>query len=388
MEANKEGAEKGKESIESIPVLQGALAIIVHLPEGCVAESTVPSGTKKVKLGRLALDNSTAEQIFRGTITTWKGVEAAQTDNKTKIKCTGGEAEENSTIGVVVRLDKSGTTHIFKSYLAQVFTGKFEAEAFNEINEGAGKEHTKPCGEPAKGEEEKTWKEMQEGCENQRWAAAAKVTRPTESGNPGVVNYVNAHASTIAYADLAVARKEGGGHFSKKGEGGENKKGSELKVGEQNHKFWVELQNSKNPGETYADPGSTGDVEKPASSNCSGTIYAANPGEEVPPSSTRKSWALVKAELVQKKYSICGLTYDLALREYKPFLFPSGGESKAEEEEGKAEATTVENYLLWEVASNLHGGGAEIKNHDYEKLNATILKRAETGIKEIGFAKH
>jgi hypothetical protein len=229
---------------------------------------------------------------------------------------------------------------------------------------------------------------MQEGCENQRWPTAANITRPTEAGNPGVINYVNTHASTVTYADLAVARKEGGGHFSKKLEGGENKKGTETKVGEQNHKFWAEIQNSKEPGVTYADPGSAGDLEKPASSNCNGTVYAANPGEEVPPSSTRKTWALVKAELVQKKYSLCGLTYDLALREYKPFLFPAGGESAAEDEAAKAEATTVENYLLWSVATNLHGGGSEIKNHDYEKLSSTILKRAETGIKEIGFAKH
>ena len=376
IESHKEVADKETRTLETIPVLQGADAVIVHLPEGCKATSEITSGTKKIKLGRLALDNSTVEQIFRGTIRNWKQVVEAQADDKASVTCTGGEGEEETPINVVVRRDKSGTTHIFKSYLAQVFTGKFEAEEFNEP-EGGGK---KPC-KVALPEEEKTWENMQEGCENQRWAAAAKVIRPAATGNPPVIEEVNAKASSIAYADLAVVREKG--FFSAKGKGGENKKGSETKVGEQNTRFWVELQNSETPGVTYADPSSNGDVEKAANSNCAATVYAAKPGEKFPPKSTREPWFAVKAELVQKKYNICGLTYDLALREYKPYLQPKTG---GEEEAGKAEATTVENFLFWAINAKTQGGGALVKNHDYEKLSSTVLKEAETGLKEIGYA--
>jgi ABC-type phosphate transport system substrate-binding protein len=377
MEEKKENKKKGEKEVETIPTAQGAVAVLIHLPEGCKAESTVPSGISKIKLGRLALDNTTVEGIFRGTIRDWKEVEEAQTDNLTKITCTGGAAEEETPISVVVRLDKSGTTHIFKSYLAQVFTGEWEAEEFNEP-EGAGK--GKPCGEVKPAKEKVTWKKVQEGCENQRWPEAAKVVRPATTGNPAVIEEVNAKASSITYADLAVAREKA--HFSKKGEGGENKKGTATKVGEQNHKFWAEVQNSAAPG-TYADPGSTGDVEKIANSNCAATVYASEPGEKFPPKTTRETWFAVKAELVQKKYNICGLTYELALRTYKPFLSPK---TPGEEEEDKNKAQTVRDFLTYAVNAKVEGGGALLKNHDYEKVSGTVAKEAETGIKEIGFA--
>ena len=98
--------------------------------------------------------------------------------------------------------------------------------------------------------------------------------------------------------------------------------------------------------------------------------------------STRETWFAVKAELVQKKYNICGLTYELALREYKPYLDPLG----VTEEAGKAEATTVENFLFYAINAKVQGGGALLKNHDYEKVSGTVAKEAETGIKEIGYA--
>ena len=381
LESHKEAADKETKTLESIPVLQGALSVLVHLPEGCLAESEVASGAKKVKLGRFALDNATVEGIFRGTIRNWKEVIAAQGGHASdKLTCKGGVAEEETPINVVVRLDKSGTTHIFKSYLAQVYTGKFFAEEFNEINEGT--KISQPC-KKLLPEEEKTWKQMQEGCENQRWPTAAKIIRPASSGNPGVIEEVNNKPSSITYADMSAAREKG--YFSAKGKGGENKKGTETKVGEQNTRFWAEIQNSATPGVTYADPATNGDVEKPAQSNCAGTVYASEPGEKFPPKTTRETWFAVKAELVQKKYDICGVTYALALRAYKPYLQPEG---KLTEAEGKAEVTTYENYLLWLVNVKTQGGGYLIKNHDYEKLTSTVLKEAEVGIKEIGYAEH
>ena len=365
------------EALETVPVLQGAEAIIVHLPAGCKASSEVASGTKKVKLGRLVFDNTTVEKIYNGTIKTWKeAVEGQGAEHgNDALKCTV-PAEAEATIHPVVRADKSGTTHIFKAYLAQVNTGKLTMEEFNEP-QGKGK----PCGVTKPAGEEKTWGEVSEGCENQRWPQGIEASkiRPVETGNPGVIHAVASTESSLSYADLAAARELES--FSKKGQGGENKKGSETVTGEQSVRFWAEIQDSEAGvlPVKYADPASNGDVEKLGQSNCAGTIYAAKPGEKFPPKSTRETWFAVKAELTQKKYNICGLTYALAVRQYNYFMSPFG----VTEEASKNDATTVANYLKWVLSSKTEGGGLEIKNHDYEKLSGEVQEEAEDGVEEI-----
>ena len=124
------------------------------------------------------------------------------------------------------------------------------------------------------------------------------------------------------------------------------------------------------------DPSTDGDVEKAANSNCTGTVYTNNAGEKFPPANTRESWSGAKAELVEEKYAICGLTYDLALRQYK--YYP---------ETTKEEATSVENFLLWALNGKEEGGGSLEKNTDYEKLPGAIILKAEAGVKQIGFEK-
>ena len=95
-------------------------------------------------------------------------------------------------------------------------------------------------------------------------------------------------------------------------------KGTETKVGSRSTKFWAEVQDTETPEVTgFADPASNGDVEKAANSNCGGTVYTNEAGEKFPPANTREPWNGAKAELVEEKYAICGLTYDLALRQYK-----------------------------------------------------------------------
>ena len=365
------GGEAGNgEAIESIPVAQGAVTIIVHLPKDCTASSTITTSKGKVeKLGRLALDQEVIEEIYRGTIKTWAEAMTKQgSDGSDVLTCT--EGGENDTIRPVVRADKSGTTHIFKEFLAQVYTGTFAAEEFKEVNKGE-----KPCtsGNLNAGATE-SWAQVGEGCENQRWPEAAKILRPAETGNPGVVNEVHATESSVGYADLAVAREKG--FFSKKGEGGENKKE------EKNKQFWAVVQSSE-PGKTpltFADPSSKGDKEKPADSNCKDTKYVSAKGEEFPPLSTRFDWSKVKAENVSETYPICGLTYVLAARQYYYFLSPYG----VSEAESQKIATTVHDYLQWVVNAKTGGGGKILENHDYEALTKTVQAEAEFGAEEIG----
>lgn len=370
--------EAGKgEEIESIPVAQGAETVIVHLPADCTAKSEIEtSKKKKEKLGRLALDQEVVEGVYEGTIKTWGALVAAQgSDGKDELTCTGSGLTD--TITPVVRADKSGTTHIFKEFLAQVRPGQWEAEEFNEVNGGADKGE-KPCssGNLGAGAKE-SWESTGEGCENQRWPKAAHVVFASETGNPGVIKEVNAKESSIGYADLAVAREKG--FFSKKGLGGENKKE------EKNKEFWAVVQNSE-PGTspvTFADPATKGDKEAVANSNCKSSVYVATKGEEFPPANTRLDWSKVKAENVSKTYVICGITYDLAARKYWYFL-QKYGLSKTESQEV---ATTVHDYLQWVVNTKTGGGGKLIKDSDYEALPKEVQKRAEFGAEEIGNEK-
>jgi ABC-type phosphate transport system substrate-binding protein len=364
IESHKTGG--GSESLETIPVLQGAVAIIVHLPEGCKATATnVVVDEKTRTLGRLVLNDSTIDGIYKGTITTWKGLLEAQPNDS--MTC-ANEAEKEDTISPVVRTDHSGTTHIFKAFLSLVDTAPIEMEAYKEAYGTGSAKSSTGCGKefPA---EPKTWAEVSEGCPNQRWPLAAHVIRnETETGNPGVINLVNSTPSSVGYADLAVAREKK--FFSTKGSGGE------IKKGEQNTRFWAPVQNSS--GATYSDPSSKGDTEKLASSNCKNTRYIENGEKEFPPASTRSLWNEAKAALVEENYPICGLTYDITYREFKPYLLGTPFEA-----EGKGIATTVENYLMYEISTK--GGGKEVKNHDYEALSTEVRKKAETGIKEIGY---
>jgi len=369
IEAQLKGSALGEPEdwLETIPVLQGAVAVIVHLPEGCTATAEPSTG----KIQRLVLNKATLEGIYRGTITKWSTVIADQgTGNGSdKLTCTGGAPEEEETIRPVVRLDKSGTTHIFKEFLTQVNTASFEAEAFNEINESPEKEHSKPCPSP-KGEEPETWLKVGEGCENQRWPAAANVLRPSSghTGNPGVIETVNATPSSIGYADLAVAREKK--DFSAASAGG----------GEGKAKFWAEVENVNKKGKkTYSDPASNGDVEAAENSNCKKTAYIdTETGHEFPPESTRDSWSQAKADDEGKTYPICGLTYDLAFKLYDPFF-----QGAKTEEQGVALATTVENYLSFELSKS--AGGKEAQHVDYYPLPSNVLAEAIEGVEEIGY---
>src|SRR5262249_46247019 len=97
---------KGTGEVLTIPVMQSAVSVVVNLPTGCTA-------TSKAAAGRLSLNQDTLEGIYRGTIQTWGEVAPAPgTGNELK----GAECGTKEIIPIV-RLDGSGTTHIFKKFL-------------------------------------------------------------------------------------------------------------------------------------------------------------------------------------------------------------------------------------------------------------------------------
>jgi ABC-type phosphate transport system substrate-binding protein len=318
----------------TIPVLQAAVAVIVHLPTGCTATSTSNKG-------RLVLNNSTLEAIWKGSVTNWTEI----TD--------GGDAFTGTCAGAithVVRLDGSGTTHIYKKYLGLIN----KATSFPTTNvkgEGTGNH---------------TWNEIAEGVENQSWPTADAVVRPEKTGNGAVVAKVAETPGSIAYANLADARA--------------NPAFVPPAGGAKTAVFWVPIQNKTGELVTYADPSTNKEVAALKESNCAKEEYTdgENP---FPPENAQASWFQVTTKTSEPKYTLCGLTFDLALTSYGKFPGAS-----------LEEATTVNNYLQYVLSTlkekegnKLNGGQALIKLHDYEPLTGTVLKEAQKGAALIGF---
>jgi ABC-type phosphate transport system substrate-binding protein len=358
---NSKGQLEG--SLETIPVLQAPVAVIVHLPAGCVAKAEYEEAELKIaRPGRLVLNDTTLQKIYRGEIKTWAEIH----DGGDKVVAEKGKTCNTSDpITRVVRKDKSGTTHIFKEFLASANrlspTGEENAVAEEKWTDAKGAE--------------RTWKEVASGSENIEWPLAAAVVTPESTGGPAVVAKVAETESSIGYANLADAFENGS--FDK----------AELGGGEKQNKFWALLQRkTEGPFILYADPAVKKDTATPGNANCAKTVYVDGAsGEPFPPVSTRTLWNAAEAELNSSTYALCGLTYDLALRQYGKYF--DEHESKGAQPT-EAQATTVESYLLFEVNTKVGGGGKLItENHEYEKLPSSLLAEVEKGIREIGYLK-
>jgi ABC-type phosphate transport system substrate-binding protein len=314
-------------TVLTIPVLQAAVAVIVHLPAGCKATSTSNKG-------RMVLNNTTLEEIWRGLITNWSEIK----DGGDVFTGTCTEAIKH-----VVRFDSSGTTHIFKKYLGL-------------INKSTAWPATNFAGESAGS---KTWDEVSEGSENTTWPTADAVIRPEKAGNGEVVAKVASEPSSIAYANLADVRV--------------NAAFVPPSGGANTAVMWVPIQN-KTGTVTYADPASNKEVAKKAESNCSKEEYSDGVNA-FPPESALVSWSAVTTKTEEPHYTICGLTFDIAFTKYSLF---SGASLE--------EATTVNGYLQYveqtskEKEGNKNNGGQSlIKLHDFEPLTGTVQKEAQKG---------
>jgi ABC-type phosphate transport system substrate-binding protein len=313
--------------VMTIPVAQSALAIVMHLPTGCT------SATSTVAPGRLALNDITLEAIYRGVITKWSQLEGAENGGNA-LTC-AEESDKEAAIIPVARLDKSGTTHIFKKFLGEVYVGKFEDEAG----------------------ESKTWYEVSEGGTiNLQWPKAAKVVKAKTETNLGMLKEVEETPGSIGYPNLADARNNAS--FVPPA-GGANKA-----------MFWAELESSQKTSKgkvtrTFKDPSSNGDTAAKASSNCKSTEYS-NGTAVFPPPKLTDPWNEVTAKLASKTYALCGLTYNLALTNYETY---PGGTNE--------EATTTANFLNYVLDAK--GGQSDIKNNDYLGLPTSLLTEAKEG---------
>ncbi len=312
-------------TLQTIPVLQTAIAIPINLPAHCSATSTPTPG-------RLVLDNVTLEKIWRGAITKWSEIteNGDKLLNKESLTC-----NKSAAITRVVRLDESGTTAIFKKYLGLINSEK------NIVGEMG-------------------WTELSTGKPfNQEWPGT--VVRPETKGGQALVAKVAETESSIGYADLADVRHNGS--FAPTLGGGGHKR------------FWAKVQNNglAQEGETYADPATNGDSATVANANCSSTEYT-NGEVPFPPASTLELWNEVTTNTKEPHYTICGLTYDLTFTEYSKYPGTTLGE-----------ATTTNNFLLFAL-NGAEGGGAQlIKGHDYLGLPSSLTSIASKGASKTRF---
>jgi ABC-type phosphate transport system substrate-binding protein len=313
-------------TVESIPVVQESVAVLINLPANCVASS------KNAK-GRLALSNVTLEGIYRGTITKWSQI----TEDGDALS--GAGCVTTTAITPIVRKDQSGTTHIFKKYLSLINETPFKTEK----------------------EENKTWTEVSEGTENTTWPLAAKVVKPASTGGGALIAEVAAKPGSIGYANLAEARLNG--NFT-----------STDKEGPGAQRFWAELQDNgvSTAKPKYADPSSNHDEATEAEANCKNTEYT-NGSVAFPPKNVLEPWNEVTTNTIETKYTLCGLTYDLAFTSFSAYPGTSLGE-----------ATTVNNYIQFVVNAKGSGGQKLIAKHDYLALpTGKVLSEAQEGAANI-----
>jgi ABC-type phosphate transport system substrate-binding protein len=344
IEIEKHDSAKKAESLETIPVVQFAVAVIVHLPNECVATST-PA------VGRLVLTNSQLDKLWEGTTTKWgqikesgdKVTAAVGAVAKTTAECEAAEIKH------VVRFDQSGTTHTFKNYLALTPGGTTKIADTNDIGGSEG-----PF----------DWSEISEGTKNQSWPTVDNVIRPTAKGGSKEVAKVVEEESSIGYANLADARA----NIAFKPEGGSPGNGI----------FWTEVENSGSSATKklkYADPSTDHEENKEANSNCSKEKFTNGSGEAFPPKSTKGKWNKVTTATKEKKYSICGLTYDLAVDDYETYF----------EAPTKGQVEAVQDFYAFILSEATGGGQPEITGHDYERLPPSLDAEATKGMERIGW---
>jgi ABC-type phosphate transport system substrate-binding protein len=330
-EINEKSVEPANK-ILSIPVLQAAVALPIHLPEGC----TATSGKKGKGPKRLVLSDADLQAIFAHAITKWSQLPAFN-DNA----LVGASCDKEAPIIRVVRKEGSGTTAILKKFLF-------------EINKS-----------PVDGSE--SWNELAEKNENLNWPDETEGLVKAEKGS-GIASTVASTAGSIGYANLNEVRANTA--FTPAGGGGE---GGSI--------FWPELQNK---GKKYQDPSTDGESNTAASANCAAEAYVSlnKTGKQgkFPPESTEDVWNEVTASTVQKKsYSLCGFTYDVSLTDFAGF-------SESGSVTSKEEVETLKNYLSYVLTT---GQGA-LSGNDFlalpsGKKGGNVLKIAQEGVAKIAY---
>jgi ABC-type phosphate transport system substrate-binding protein len=414
--------------LHTLPIANGATAVIVHFPEGCELENPAQTGGNantstggypvpeakvgEVKAGeedrnndpsgkytgdtfsegtlRVHIPAETLEKIWDGTLITWGEVLNGHMAGTPTAPL---EAEEGFThcaeipVRRLVRFDGSGTTYNFKAYLgllpkvtpAGIWT-KSPVEGTNTTwpltTSSTGVPKAVPVAKEAKNgktgkEIEEETKEFASEC-NLTVSGPSRICTGSANGNPFVASAVAATDGSIGYSDLATARE----------------KGFTITKKAHDHTYWVPLQtiNPEKPegervGTNYVEPTATptSNIENggPNGSNCTNADYRGIPTEPASdPTLGNWSKAIATGSKDTTTYPNCALTYDFAWDDDAPVY------GNTPEEQSKAR--TVKDYFTF-VESE--GGQQSLTAADYGALSPEIISIARKGVEAIGWNK-
>ncbi|HVW48410.1 MAG TPA: PKD domain-containing protein [Solirubrobacterales bacterium] len=266
----------------TIPVAQTAIGIVVNPPTGCTISG---------------LTNKQLESIMRGNIKVWA-----------KIQTASGAGCINAPITRVVRADASGTTYQMKNYLFRI------SEAALACTEAPGKNWKQLEDSGTTGRPNTSWPEGgQGGC-----SAGQLSPVVTGTGGAGVVKKVNVTEGSIGYAALPDIE-------ANKNNAGENPNGDTNWVTLQDNGLSNKLSIAK-----FAGPASG------SSANCSEAQYPVPTLAQVTSKEPANAdWSQIfggntnAAAISPGSYSLCALTYDIALTSYSKAGFTTGQETTA-----------------------------------------------------------
>ncbi len=398
--------------IHEFPVANGAVAVIVHFPEGCSLEDpNAGGGNGDTSTGgpndpggkdgtgdtyanqdlRVHIPAAILEKIWDGTPTTWGEVVTAggvvHMHNAGKDAPTAAlETEEGITecknvpVRRIVRFDGSGTTYNFKAYLS-LLPGVTPSGVWTTFPV-VGDNTTWPLTTSSTGvpkavpkTEEAVKKEFVNVC-NLAVSGTSRICTGFENGNGAASNAVAATDGSIGYPDLATARQKGFDIVPKAS-------------GTPDYTYWIPLQ-TVNPSKPEGERVGTNYVEPTASplsningggspngSNCTNADYRGIP--TTPASDpTLGDWsnAIITGSEDSVTYPACAQTYMFAFDDNAPVY----GNTMAEQ----LKARTVKDYLE-AVESPLGQDG--LASADYGTLPENIQQIAQNGVKAIDWYK-
>jgi len=356
----------------TIPIAQEPAAVILSLPPGCKLEAGSHVDLNNVTLGQLfegptaaSGENPGGVQAQNGyALDTW-GAFLSQlgytkitsgTPTSSQFLDEGGSTGCGEEIKPQVRETSSGTSFVFKSYLAQI-----NPSVWN----GFAADAPSWPGSYVVESDRKT-----EGTETE-------ILVNTNGGN--LSKNTAANPGSVGYTNTADAANTLNGGFTNAVTTSTFSTGAEGTHSPSHQTVWAEIQNNglETTGETYTDP-----LETATSiGNCETTKIL--PAEEGFPYSYTDSWygllasdPNISEDASPSDYSLCGLTYDLVFHHYSnKHLF--GNTETAHEV-----ANSVKDLFTYITGE----GQNEVESHDYTRYPSGFQSHINNAVNPgIGF---
>ena len=336
-------ADADDAALRTIPVISGAIAIIVNYPDHCTtpADFLFTKSNAPANTGRLKLSRARVERVFGAdtTFDSWGELVTGINDDNS----VDGDPNVNSCADLpikrVVRLDESGSTFQLKRWL----------------------DVQRPT---------RHWKQEDGVYTNLQWpndTVSNPVLRPAATGGGAVADLVNATDGSFGYVDLATARAKG---FDKDDTAADDT-------------YWMPIQDQaasfKEP--TFSSSGFLKADDHQAyygsalkkGANCRTTTYSNIPdvGSNGPDAAdTLGSWSQVTgvASGANGGYPLCIMSYDMAWDDSWDAF--GGPLPPTTPRPGEAQQRTVKDYLFYALSNTGQNKG---DTADYSKLPDDVL---------------